>query len=380
MAGMIALIAWLAMHMSFKEVTVPAALEGEALRNPYYAAIRFSEALGADAEWERVFTAPAKDSIVMLSAWNWTLSRNRREHIERWVESGGRLVVDTSLIGDLNVFTRWSGIDEISHQVEPHQESEDQSESPVAFFAPECRKLTEDGSRAEIEVCGVDPSRSLTSTRKAEWALRDGKQIHALRTRVGRGSVTVVNALPFQRRGFFLGDHPRLFVRATQLHRGDSLRLFTEEEHASLLTLVWRFGAPVVLLMLGAIALSLWRATARFGPPVAAADTARRSLAEQIRGTGQFTLRFGGGQSLHAAQLRALRDAAIRRVPHFDRLSSEERVAALSRLGAVSAQELGPAMNYTGTRSSHELRNAIAVLETVRRRILMNDKRAGHGN
>lgn len=378
--GIATALVWMAMHVSFKEVTVHAALRGEALRNPFYAAIRFSEALGAEAEWERVFTAPAPDSVIMLSTWNWTLSRARREHIQRWVESGGRLVVDASLLGDSDVFAGWSGIDVVSRDEEPADEEETASAPLEAFLSPKCHTLTGTDARAEFKVCGIDTSRSLSSLRKPEWVLRDGERIHVLRTRVGRGSVTVINATPFGRREFFLGDHPRLFVFATQLHRGDSLRLFTEEDHASLLTLVWRFGAPVVLLMLGAIALSLWRVSARFGPKAAATETARRSLAEQIRGTGLFTLRFGGGRSLHAAQLRALRDAAVRRVPGFDQLTSEERVIALSTLGAVPAAELGPAMNFTGARSSHELRNAIAILETARRRILTKDKRERHGN
>jgi len=383
----IALIVWMARHMSFKEVTVPTALKGEALRNPFYAAIKFSEALGAQAAWERVFTVPAKDSVIMLSSWNWTLSRTRRERIERWVESGGRLVVDASLIGDLDGFEQWSGIGSLeasSKSPDEDEEVEDSDDDEPAlmgqFFPRECTTLTEDGTRREIKVCGVDPSHSLTSARKIQWALRDGEKIEALRTKVGRGSVTVLNATPFRRREFFLGDHPALFVSTMQLHRGDSVLLFTEEDHASLLTLVWRFGAPVVLLMFAAIALALWRATARFGPPTAPTPTARRSLAEQIRGTGQFALRFGGGQSLHAAALRALRDAAVRRLPGFDRLSSEERIAALANLGGVAADELGPAMNYAGKRGPHELRNAIAIIETARRRILMKGKRSKHGN
>jgi hypothetical protein len=394
--GAIALIVWMAMHMSFKEVTVPTALKGEAMRNPFYAAIKFSEALGAQAAWERVFTVPAKDSVIVLSSWNWTLSRTRRERIERWVESGGRLVVDASLIGDLDGFERWSGIGEVKasgasadeDQDEERQVEEAGEDTPIVlepFFAPDCSILTEDGTGRVIKVCGIDRTHSLTSARKMQWALLIDGRIEALRTKVGRGSVTVLNATPFRRRDFFLGDHPTLFVKVTQLHRGDSLWLFTEEDHASLLTLVWRFGAPVVLLLFAAIALALWRATARFGPPTAPAETARRSLAEQIRGTGQFALRFGGGQSLHAAEVRALRDAAIRRLPAFDRMSSEERIAALARLSSIAGEELGPALNYSGTRSSHELRNAIAIIETARRRILMQGnsskgKGSKHGN
>ncbi|HLA70019.1 MAG TPA: DUF4350 domain-containing protein [Steroidobacteraceae bacterium] len=376
--GAIALFVWMAMHMSFKEVAVPTALKGEAIRNPFYAAVKFSEALGAEAAWERVFTVPAEDSVIVLSSWNWTLSRTRRERIERWVESGGRLVVDASLIGDLAGFERWSGIGALKasgKSQDEEEEVEDSGDDPPAllesFMSRECTALTEDGTRRELKVCGVNPTQSLTSARKIQWALRDDEKIEALRTQVGRGSVTVLNATPFRRRDFFLGDHPTLFVSVTQLHRGDAILLFTEEDHASLLTLVWRFGAPVVLLLIAAIALALWRATARFGPPTAPAETARRSLAEQIRGTGQFALRFGGGRSLHAAQVRALRDAVIRHLPAFDRMSSEERIAALATLSSIAGEELAPALNYSGTRSSHELRNAIAIIETARRRIMM---------
>ena len=177
--------------------------------------------------------------------------------------------------------------------------------------------------------------------------MRDGRKIHALRVAVGRGSVTVINAVPFRYRTFLEGNHPSLFVSATQLRHGDSLLFLTEEDHASLLTLVWRFGAPVVLLLALIVALSLWRTSARFGPLTAPPEKARRSLAEQIRGSGQFTLRFGGGRALHAAMVRSVREAAIRRVPAYDRLSSEERVATLAKLTGVLESELGPAMNYS---------------------------------
>ena len=46
-----------------------------------------------------LFTAPPADSVIVLSAWHWNLSAGRREALERWVESGGRLVVDRTLVG-----------------------------------------------------------------------------------------------------------------------------------------------------------------------------------------------------------------------------------------------------------------------------------------
>jgi hypothetical protein len=197
---------------------------------------------------------------------------------------------------------------------------------------------------------------------------------------VGRGSVTMLNASPFTRRDFLRGDHGQLLVAATQLRHGDSLLFVTEEDHASIMKLLLRYGAAVLALLAAMIVLALWRASSRFGPLTAPTDLARRSLAEQIRGTGQFALRFGGGRALHAATVRALRDAAIKRLPHYDRLGSEERVAALAKFTGVSAEDLGPALNYSGARSAHELRNSIAALETARRIILSKNRRSKHGN
>jgi len=392
--AVVGLVVWIAHNTRFENVEVPVPLRGEAARNPFYGAIRFSKELGAEASWERVFAPPRSDAVVMLSQWNWDLSRARRERIEQWVEAGGRLIVDNSMLGGSEEFERWSGIGELkkketsdeeadqepdADEAGPGMEPEHDDESIVGQLLPkDCRNLSEDGSHRQISVCGVSQFRSLSSSRQLLWALRDGEKIHALRTAVGHGSVTVINATPFRYRRFLDGDHPLLFAAMTQLHHSDLVLFFTEQSHASLLSLMWRFGAPAVLLIVACILLALWRSIPRFGPPVAATVTARRSLAEQIRGTGLFALRFGNGKALHAASVRALRDVAIRKFPGFDTMSSEERVATLARASGLSTDDLGPALNHVGVRSSHELRNAIALLEAARRRLLT--KKAKHGN
>ena len=118
------------------------------------------------------------------------------------------------------------------------------------------------------------------------------------------------------------------------------------------------FGAPAVLLLALMVALGLWRCAVRFGPLIAPPERARRSLAEQIRGTGQFALRFGGGKALHAAAARALREAALKRQASYDRLSSRAAHRRARKLSDVPAEELGPALHFTGARSAHELRSA----------------------
>lgn len=380
-----AVVAWLATQLRFDEMDMPVPLRGEAARNPFYAAISLTRDLDGEAQWQHVFPDPPRDSVVVLSSWNWSLSSARRKRIEQWVEAGGRLVIDDSVVGGTGEFERWSGIGVLEHD-DDDAEAAGEAQNPPPdgsllsrLLPSECEVLTEESGGRTFTLCGIDESRSLTLSRPASWSLADGDRIHALRSAVGRGSVTVINASPFRYRALLEGQHAQLLVRATQMRHGDQLLFLTEDEQASLVALIWRHGAPAVLLMAAAIALALWRSAARFGPMLASVGNARRSLSEQVRGTGQFALRLGGGAALHSATVRALRDAAVHRLPAYDQMAGEERVAALARASGLESADLGRALDFPGTRNSHELRRAIAVLETARRRLLMNT-RARHGN
>ena len=110
----------------------------------------------------------------------------------------------------------------------------------------------------------------------------------------GSGVRLAVNETPH-------GPAQAVFVAATQLKRGDHIVFITEDDHPSLLALIWMYGAPAVMLFLGVVALFLWRGSLRFGPTVGAPEPRRRSMAEQIRGSGYFAMKFGEGAPLHTA-------------------------------------------------------------------------------
>lgn len=378
---LVALISWVASHTYWADTKVPMPPKGEALVNPFYAVQRFAEALGARTAWDRVLAIPPADSVIVLVAWHWSLSTSRREALERWVESGGRLVVEERLAGGQHEFERWSGI------ARKYRELDDTQKSAGPKGDSACRGFLEerDGTPAAESdttrywMCDSDGESFLASDRHAAWALRDASGIQAMRVQVGRGSVTVINATPFRDRRLFDGDHGWLFVAATELRRGDEVHFLSERAQPSLLALLWQHDGPVVVLTLALIALVLWRGGVRFGPLAAAQPTARRSLAEQIRGTGQFALRHGGGDSLLAAAVRALDEAAQRRIPGYARLSIKERASALARLTGFDWRALAAAIHHTGLRRSHDLRSTIALLEAARRQILVERTRSSHG-
>jgi hypothetical protein len=383
---LVAFVVWVARNTYWADIEVPVPLRGEARTNPFYAVQRFAEALGARTAWDRVLTVPPADSVIVLSDWHWNLSVGRREGLERWVESGGRLVVDGRLAGPLDDFERWSGI--VVGYKEPDDDlegtlvlstSEKPAENVCGTFQEEHNGTPSSASHTpSYSMCNLSGVSFLTSNRNAVWAIRDASGIQAMRVQVGRGSVTVINAMLFRYRNLFDGDHARLFVAATQMRSDDDVHFLSEDNYPSLLALLWQYGAPVVVLSLALVALMLWRGAVRFGPLAAVPDDARRSLAEQIRGTGQFAMRHGGGDSLHAASVRALDEAAVNRIPRYSRLSVKERAVALAHLTGFDWKTLAAAV-HGKARRAHELRNTIALVEAARRQILVDQTRSSHG-
>ena len=370
--------AWVAKNTSWKEVGMPNSLEGEAATNPFYSAQHFSGLLGARSEWRHAFgAAPPPDSVVVLAHWHWNLIERRRQILENWVAAGGRLVVDRTLAGD-EEFVRWTGIRR-EQLVEDNKGAgeDDVRGQGCRILTIEGEELASDRFRSGYELCDPSLDSRLLSGRRASWALRDARGIQAVRVDIGQGSATMINASPFGNRELLQGEHGLLFVAATQLHGGDDI-LFLSDEGTSLLGLMWRAGAPALLLALGLVALALWRGSLRFGPLAATPDPARRSLGEQIRGTGQFTVRFGGGRALHAAAVRALTAAADRRILGYARLSGEERIAALAAAANVEPGALSAAVNNAGPRRSGELGSTLALLERARRAISRRAKQTGH--
>jgi len=373
----VGLVAYVVRNSDWEEITIPGPLKGEALTNPFYASQRLVETLGATSEWRSSLgDLPGDDGVVVLSHWHWDLIEGRRQQLEDWVNDGGRVVIDRTLIGGEEHLESWAGIHREFHEVSADDLDTDNEPPGVR-----CKTLHTSEDTASVEaalkaykICKFDGFSHLEVDRKALWGLSDDHGLQAVRVKIGHGSVTSINSEPFGNRDLLKEDHARLFVAASQLHRGDRFIFVSEREHPSLLGLIWQHGAPVVVLFLLMLAALLWRGGARFGPLAAIADTARRSIAEQIRGTGQFTIRLGGGKALHAATVRALEEAARRRLAGYAGLARADRVEAIARATGVDHDALTEAMNNTGSRRARDLAHTLALLETARRRIL--DKNA----
>jgi hypothetical protein len=340
-------------------------------------------------------------------------------------------VVDSSLWGGVEDFERWSGVvwepvpvppgedEETEEDGEPEkaetekaagggehdreqngnenseQNGEDDAEDESwrtdehAAWAPKCDELREerDGKPVTLlpgssrRVCTIGAADMLITSKPVLWGLRGEKGMHAVRVRVGRGSVTVLNAMPFRGRRLFDGDHAWLLVNAAQMTHGDEIHFLSQDEYPGLMALAWMRGWPVIVASGLVIALLLWRGAVRFGPLVAAPTQARRSLAEQIRGTGEFVVRGGGAAALHAAMMRALEETVRRRVKGFGSMRGEERIDALTSVigDRGRAESLAAALYDTDATRASELRRTLARIETARRHVIGEDTRSSHG-
>jgi len=372
--------AWIVASTEWGEVEIPTRLRGDAATNPFYAAQKLVETLGATSERRESLGDTPHDAVVVLSTWSWDIDDERRKEFERWVEAGGRLVVDAALISGGDSFEEWSGIVREREEDDP---DEDLFQAPKivkpCVSVDEVGAETDEASSAVYSACNLDYSSWFETSERILWGLRYEDLLRAARVAVGQGTVTVINGVPFVYRELFEGDHGELLAAAADLRSGDHFVFMSEADVASLPQLVWRYGAPVVAVLALWIALALWRGAMRFGPLVAPTERARRSLAEQVLGTGRFALRVGGGAALVTAARRALHEAAGRRIVGYERLAVAAQAEAVAALAQLDARELTAALDPLQSARPVELRAKLALLEAARRELVSRSQWSKHG-
>jgi hypothetical protein len=369
------LIYYIASISTWKETEVPTPMRGEAAINPFYAAENLVKRLGGQAKWSRELTAlPPNNHAMVLSGWHWDVSAPRRREIEQWVEQGGRLVVDQSIIAADQLY-EWAGVrrDEFTYS-EDDEESDSEDEAPSPWDAEPCREYRHAGLNRELDptrrpwtLCDMSYEQRLEVAGELQWGLADEFGLQAARVKVGAGSVTIVDGTPFMWRELQQEDHGLLLAAALDLRRGDHVLFLSGDREQSLLDLIWRFGWPVVLLALAAILAWIWRRGARFGPPLPGPAPARRSLGEQIRGTGGFIFRAGGAHALHTAALQALDRLGEQRLRGYANLPEAERARVVADATALDVTRILSARDWPRTARAAELSAAVAYLETARR-------------
>jgi hypothetical protein len=357
-------------YWDWTEVTNP--MKSPAAENPNYSIEALARSLGARSRHSALHGSlvPPADALLVLSNQSPAFSIGREARIRKWVEQGGRLLISADLLEANENLHEWSGV---SDYVPPPEESDSQEQAgaQAGKRGPgECPVLKTNPGAEALQICAWIRPGSLLSTRAASWQLRTADDVQALRIKIKRGSLTVVRPVgTFGNQQILKGDNAKFFVLAAQLRAGDVVWFADTPAQESLLHLVWRVAAPGLIVALAGVLLLLWRAMDRLGPLEIEAGSARRSLHEQVAGTGRYAWRMRDLRSLVDAERRALDEAAGRRIRRHKGMDWQDLARAVASLGGLDAKSLEAAMADSAGQDRLIVRENLARLELARRRL-----------
>lgn len=374
--GVLALLAlvagWLLTATEWAEVEVDTPPRGQAARDDFFALEQWLPRLGVQLKRQRTLdTLPPADAVLVLESRHWDLFPERDAQLRDWVGRGGHLVIPADPDEEL---PDWVAV----RQVRPSGAARTEPRPAKPPGEPACRTLVASGHALPAEtappiysICTRAPRYALERDEDAvpQWALAGPRGAEILRVPYGQGSVTVNGAWDLMRNRHLLRAESASVVAATlQLQRGSRVWLVTEETRMPLLRWAWQEGAVAIVLAAAALAAWLWRGWVRFGPVGAVPAPERRSMKEQLAGTAAY-LRRHGPAALHAAQARALQEAAAACLPGHASLRPEQRIEAIARIAALDAGALARALRFDARRTPF-LADDLGLLEEARRRLL----------
>lgn len=366
-----AAIAWLAVSTEWVEVEVKTPPRGEAARNPHYALELLAGQLGARMDKRSSLdTMPPPGARLVLSSFHWALFPDRKQRLRDWVQAGGHLIVPAGLVDEPEL--DWVGLELETHETpkEGRGKRRPRQESGCREVAAPADPAATPAPAQSLRLC-VSPYPMELRPRAGtapQWLLQGPAGVEFARVPAGRGSVTVYGPWTLLHNGELLrADHAVVAVQAMQLERGGLIWLVAEESREQLLLWTWRHGWIAVVLALAAALAWLWRSTVRFGPVGAVPPRERRSMKEQVAGTGAF-LRHNAPQVLHAAQVRALHEMGRARMPGYSALPDGSRIDAIAKATGLDAVALRHAVQPRG-HTAHNLPAALELMEAARRRL-----------
>jgi len=405
----VALGFWIQRSIEWVDVPMPVPPQGEAARDPFHAAKRLAERLGASVTTVRNFDQlPPPGATLVLASHRWAMFPGREQALERWVRAGGHLVALQRAWSADGQAPAWV---QIKSSAPSRNADNARSESRAAdgaasmpsgvvappapaasdpfagiarMVAPPCARYAEPdasegafGVPRSYGVCGW-PSRILRAS-APRWQLVGASGAVAVRVVVGAGDVTS-NAIEgsFNNHALLRDDGALAFAAMLQLAPNDRVWFLVDEARPPLMALLWQHGAPAIALALAALGLALWRSGARFGPRLLDAPLARRSIGEQVRRTAAFVA-GGGGAALHAASVRALDDEARRSIANYaGLLARSDRSDAIARKTGDDPAALAAAMAPQPHAGRKRIAAAIHRLERARRVLVAGGHRISH--
>jgi len=424
--AVLALAGWLVHKTRWELVEVEDDARGKAATDPYYSLRHVLQGAGATLEPRSSLDAlPPAGATLLLESQLWDIFPEREARLRAWVEAGGHLVLLSPHARGGDAGLRWVPLSSADPRRQaarpapaPSDADDDEDDAPKkkaddkdddgAARKPTPQQTEQQRRRVEkmAKVFGVklpergcaifteteattqpafEPGRAYRGCTLAgtlrplgrtapTWQLTGSRGTLAMRVPVGRGDVTgVAPGLEIENHDLLEGDNALIAAAVLQAAPGRAVWIVEDEAREPIVGWLWHEARTPFLLALAAIALALWRLLLRFGPRAAVPPQARRSMGEQVRGTGQF-IAGNDPRALHAATRKAFEDAARPRVEGWIELDDGGRVAALARslapANAIDQAVLLASLNVGGGATNAQILATTTVLEQARRAIL----------
>ena len=409
-ALVIAVIAgWIVHNTKWVEVEVDEPMRGAAATDRYYSLRKVLAASGSTLELRTSLEPlPPVGATLVLNSSLWNVFPERDARLKAWVEAGGDLVVDgwRTRAGET---LKWIPLS-FAEPPKPHaaaSAADDDDDEGADTPAPPARDRERQSPppRNQRRAVALDPLRYCASLEETgatmqpafepgrvyrgclppgplrplhvtpTWQLSGPNGMVAMRVPVGRGTVTATATwhATDDNRGLLQADNALVTSAILRAGPGRAIWYVNDESRESLVLWLWQQARTPLLLAVAATLLALWRLMVRFGPRQALPPRARRSMGEQVHGTGQF-IAGTDPQALHAATRQAFDGAARVRIENYAQLTDSERIHALAALlapASVLDKEALMAAFRPGPKSTPaQWLQAISLIEQARRSLL----------
>jgi hypothetical protein len=371
-AVLAALAVWIAMNTYWDYAMVDNPPRGEALRNRYYSFEHLAQGFAIHtSQVPTLRTLPAADRVLIVDDLRGT--QLYIDALEKWVASGGRLLLSRSALLANPKLQSWSGLGMARPRIGDEDDAARFSSRPAAPDA-DCASYTERLAGREsgrsLRACLGSMRVAFSSMHTPAWSLSNGYGFQMLRIDIGKGSVAVIACECLMgNKSLLRGDHARIVFESIPLKAGDRVDILNPVSAENLLALLWRLAAAAIVCALAAIGLTIWRKLPRFGPIAPSPPLLRRSLAEQLRASARFAWRTRRLASLRRAECQALTESAFRTLAFYERMDAAQRIGALAERTGLDSGALRAALGENLDGGAESQRAAIVLLEKARRQL-----------
>ena len=321
------------------ESTTKISLEGEARKNPLYAARIFLHRMGIPASSKHsvqgLGSLPDINTVLIISSKRKTLSRKKTEALYAWVQAGGHLIVRSTADFDYSNYTNDTKYQDYLSS-DPLQALLNVETSDSVRLKGTTNNIYIDGSKRPLSI-DIDRFSPIIYGEKESISSSEAvlikKNVFILRSKIGKGMITLVSHLDFiNNRNIRKADHAEILWQLVHgLNVPEEVWLIHNDEMPALWRLMWATAWAFIISLTVLFVLWLYRSSQRFGPLIPKASENRRSLIEHIAASGHFYWKHKQKHKL----IESSRDALNRRIalvhPGWQQLSPAEKIEQLSK-------------------------------------------------